>query len=362
VDGAAAARLSWTTNVILSRRPDIERFIAGPGVGVRAAIIHGRDLGLVRERATSLAGAVTAKPDDPFDAAHLTESEVLADPARLEGELSAISMMGGRRLVRLRLSGSTADRAAADALERHLSGALNPEAFFLIESDALRNDSPLIKGGKDHEACGIIPCYEDDPGDLARLTREALAGEGISLDARALEAFGARLPHDRGVARQEIERLTLFIGPGARGAARLEDLTDFFGVEPDVSLAEAALHAFGGRLGAAQADLRRAHLEGESGIPAIRALAGHLARLRRATQLRAGGTSPQVAAKSVGIFWKSEREFIRQSTAWTQAELTAPQRDILAADLACRRTGAPDRLLAERLAFAIASQARRLGL
>jgi DNA polymerase-3 subunit delta len=346
----------------MSRSPDIERFIAGPPAGIRAAIVHGRDLGLVRERAANLGRAVTANPDDPFDAAHLTESDVLADPARLEGELAAISMMGGRRLVRLRLSGSSADRPAAEALERHLAGALNPEAFFLIESEALRNDNPLIKVGKDHEACGLIPCYEDDAGDLARLTREALAREGVSLDARALEAFGARLPHDRGVARQEIERLILFLGHGARGAARLEDLTAFFGVEPDVSLAEAALHAFGGRLGAAQADLRRADLEGESGIPAIRALAGHLTRLRRAAQLRAGGANPQAAAKAVGVFWKSEREFIRQSTAWTAAELAGPQRDIFAADLACRRTGAPDRLLAERLAFAIASHARRLGL
>jgi DNA polymerase-3 subunit delta len=108
--------------------------------------------------------------------------------------------------------------------------------------------------------------------------------------------------------------------------------------------------------------LRRAELEGESGIPAIRALAGHLIRLRRAAQLRAGGASPQSAAKSVGVFWKSEREFIRQSTAWTASELAGPQREIFAADQACRRTGAPDRLLAERLAFAIASQARRLGL
>lgn len=348
--------------MILSRRPDIERFIAGPGAGVRAAVIHGRDIGLVRERAENLARAVTTNPDDPFDAAHLSESDVLADPALLEGELAAISMMGGRRLVRLRLSGSGADHATAEALERHLAAALNPDAFFLIECGALRNDNPLVKAGKDHEACGVIPCYDDDPGDLARLTREALAREGVGLDARALEAFCARLPHDRGVARQEIERLTLFLGPGARRAARLEDLAAFFGVEPDVSLAEAALHAFGGRLGAAQAELRRANLEGESGIPAIRALAGHLVRLRRAAQLRIGGSSPQAAAKAVGVFWKSEREFIRQSTAWTTTELLGPQSDILAADMACRRTGAPDRLLAERLAFAISSHARRLGL
>lgn len=348
--------------MIISRRPDVDRFLAAPGREVRAAIIHGRDLGVVRERASLLAGVVTARPDDPFDTALLTETDVLNDAARLEGELAALSMIGGRRLVRLRLNQDGAERAAAEALERHLAGHLNPDAFFLIESDALRNDSPLIRLARDNPACGAIACYEDDPGDLARLTREALLVEAVSLDSRALETFVARLPHDRGVARQEIERLVMFIGPGAPGSVRLESLEPFFGVEPEVSLSEAALHAFGGRLGAAQAELRRADLEGDSGVPAIRALGLHATRLRKAAYLRSTGASPQAAAKASGVFWKTEREFIRQSTVWTSAAVAGPQAEILAADAACKRTAAPARLLAERLAFSIAHQARRLGL
>jgi DNA polymerase-3 subunit delta len=348
--------------MIITRRPDVDKFLAAPGREVRAAIIHGRDLGVVRERARLLAGVVTAHPDDPFDTALLSDTDVSSDPARLEGELAAISMIGGRRLVRLRLTDDRAERAAAEALERHLAGDLNPQAFFLIESEALRNDSPLIRVAKDSPACGVVPCYEDDPGDLARLTREALAAESLSLDSRALEAFVAHLPHDRGVARQEIERLVMFVGPGTPGTIRLEDLEPFFGVEPEVSLSEAALHAFGGRLGAAQAELRRANLEGDSGIPAIRALALHATRLRKAAHLRGAGANPQAAAKAAGIFWKSEREFIRQSAAWTTAALQGSQAEILSAEAACKRTGAPDRLLAERLAFSIAAQARRLGL
>jgi DNA polymerase-3 subunit delta len=35
---------------------------------------------------------------------------------------------------------------------------------------------------------------------------------------------------------------------------------------------------------------------------------------------------------------------------------------VLAADRACKQTGSPDELIAERLAFAIAGRARRLGL
>ena len=48
---------------------------------------------------------------------------------------------------------------------------------------------------------------------MARLVREALNAEGVGLNADALALFVARLPKDRGVARQEIERLILFLGP-----------------------------------------------------------------------------------------------------------------------------------------------------
>jgi DNA polymerase-3 subunit delta len=337
---------------------------------VRAAVIHGRDHGVVRERARTLAQAATDRPDDPFDVARLSQSDVAHDDGVLEGELVAVSMMGGRRLVWLQLNDDSGpertkvDRLVADALARHLAGELNPDAFLILETPALRNDSPLVKLGKDSPSCAVIPCYEDEPGELKLMARNALAKEGLALSADALEAFVARLPHDRGVARQEIERLTLYLGPGSPGQASLADLADFFGVEPEASLGEAALHAFGGRLAAAQAELRLAAQEGEGGIGAIRALALHLGRLRRVASARAGGAAPQAAVRAAGVFWKSEREVLRQANAWTLAELAGPETEILEVEMACKQGGsrAPDQLLAERLAFGIANKARRLGL
>jgi DNA polymerase-3 subunit delta len=356
--------------MILNRRPDIDRFLAAPGAAVRAAVIHGRDHGVVRERAEILARAATARPDDPFDVARLTQSDIAREDARLEGELAAISMMGGRRLVRLQLADDTgpertkAERLAGEALARHLAGELNPDALFVIEAPPLRADSPLVKLGKDSAACAVIPCYEDEAGELKLMARDSLAREGLHLSTEALDAFVRRLPHDRGVARQEIERLALYLGPGAQGQTGLDQLADFFGVEPEASLGEAALHAFGGRLAAAQAELRLAAQEGEGGIAAIRALALHLGRLRRVAMARAAGAPPQAAVRAAGVFWKSEREVLRQANAWTLAQLAGPQADILEVEMACKRGGsrAPDQLLAERLAFGIAGHARRLGL
>jgi len=349
--------------MILKRRPDIERFLKAPDAAIRAALVYGPDLGVVRERAQALAAGATARPDDPFDVALLTEADLADDGARLEEELAAFSMMGGRRLVRLRLDGEAKEPAApAQALARHLAGDFNSQALFLIEAGNLKADSPLRKMAQKADACAVIACYADEPGDLARFTREALAADKLGLTAEALEIFVSRLPAERGVARQEIERLALFLGPGENRVAGAEDLVDFLGVEPQGSLAEAAIDAFGGRLAAAHAALRRAGQQGEEGPAAVRALSAQLGRLRRAAALHQAGSPLAQVAKDMKIFWKNEREFLRQARAWTLAEIDRLQPEIFAADQACKTTGAPDRLIGERLALAIAGRARRLGL
>jgi DNA polymerase-3 subunit delta len=350
--------------VILNKRPDIERFLGKPDPAVRAVLIFGRDMGVVRDRGHALAARVVPNPDDPFDVAQLTEQDLSDDGGRLEGELAAQSLMGGRRLVRLRLTAEkpAVDKLAAEALERHAKGELNPDAFFLIEAGDLKKDSALRKVAEKAQAAAAIPCYEDEPGDVARLVREVLARDQVSLNADALQIFVARLPRERGVARQEIERLALYLGPGSGMVATPADLEPFLGVEPEASLFDAAADAFGGRLGEAQAGLRRAAQEGESGPAAVRAIGMHLGKLRRTLTLAKAGAGLQEAAKASGVFWKQEREFLRQARAWNLDELDRIQPEVLAADRACKTAGSPDRLIAERLALTIAGRARRLGL
>ena len=228
--------------MILSKRPDVDRFLANPGANVRAAVIYGKDRGGVRERANLLAGKIAKIPDDPFDVALLTDTDVSDDPARLESELQALSMMGGRRLIRLRLSVDKAaiDKAVAETLKIHAEGGLNPDAFLLVEAGELRRDSALRKAAEKADACATIPCYEDEVGDVARIVREALARDNLTLSADALDLFVSRLPRERGVARAEIERLALYLGPGSGRTAQAAELEDFLGVEPESSLSDAA--------------------------------------------------------------------------------------------------------------------------
>jgi len=350
--------------VILSKRPEIDRFLKAPDPQVRAAVIHGKDRSGVAERAEVLCRTVTPDLTDPFNVTVLTDSDIDGDEARLEDALTAMSLMGGRRLVRVRLSTLKPglDKALAAAVKTHADGGFNPDAMLVIEADQLGRESALRKTAeKEAGAVGIV-CYEDETGDVARMTREALAADKVGLTTDALDRFVARLPRERGLMRQEIERLALFIGPGSGRTIDLEELEQHLGVEPDASLSDAALQAFGGRAGPAQSGLRRAFAEGESSVMAVRQASIHLGKLRRINVLQDSGANAKEAAKAAGVFWKQEAEILRQARAWRLELLDEVLDSVNAADVATKTTGLPDQLIAERLLLEIAVKARRLGL
>lgn len=350
--------------MILSKRPEIERFLKSPDPAVRAVVLHGRDRSGVAERADVLCRTITPDLNDPFNVSLMGDGDAEAGDGRLEDALSALSMIGGRRLVRVRL---TADRAVADkalavALKAHLEGRFNPDAMLVVEAGALGRDSALRKAAEAAPTAVAVACYEDEAGDVARMTREALAADKVGLTAEALDHFVGRLPRERGLMRQEIERLALFIGPGSGRSIDVAELEAHLGVEADASLQEAAQQAFGGKAGPAQAGLRRAFAEGEGAVPALRAVGRQLQTLIRIQSLVAAGAGAKEAAKSAGVFWKQEAEVLRQLRAWSPEALDAVMDSLNAAELACRSTGSPDLLIAERLLLEIAARARRLGL
>ena len=349
--------------MILSKRPEVDRFLNQPDPAVRAILIHGKDRGGVGERALVLCRKLVPDIDDPFDVTVLTEADVDADPARLEDALTAQSMTGGRRLVRLRLDGkASVDKAAAEAVKIHADDGYNPTATLVIEAGALGRDSALRKAAETGKGAISIAVYDDEVGDVARMTREALAADRVGLTSDALELFVARLPRERGLMRQEIERLILYIGPGSERTIGPEDLEAHLGVEPDASLFDAALQAFGARAAPAQASLRRALAEGEHPAQAVRAITGHLGKLRRINALTANGATAKEAAKAAGVFWKQEAEMLRQARAWRPEAVADTGRSALDAERACKSTGSPDALIAERLLLEVAGRARLLGL
>ncbi len=348
----------------LSKKAEIDAFFNKPPANVVGALIYGKDRSQVLERSTVLAKKTVPDITDPFNVSLLTETDIDGDIGKLEGELQALSMMGGRRLIRLKFFTEKAalDKAVAAIVKAHAAGEYNRDAFIVIESGNLGGDSALRKLADAEKNLVSIACYDDETGDIIRMARETLQENGVALNTAAMDIFAQRLPKERGIARQEIERLVLFIGPGSNKTLTEAELQDFLGVEPEASLFKAAQDAFGGRMKAAQAGLRRAFAEGESGPDAMRALSLHYNKVRVLKGNLLKGLDPKTAARNSGIFWKDEDDMLRQAKSWNIDILDGLARDIIDTDKMCKTTGMPDLLLAERLYMQVAGKATRAGL
>jgi DNA polymerase-3 subunit delta len=345
-------------------KAELNHFVNNPPGQYLAAVFSGKDRALVREQATRLAKILVPDINDPFNVSQLTETDIDSDAAILEDELCALSLMGGRRLIRLKFFNekATLDRIVATTLKSHAAGDLNREAFLILECGAFAGDSALRKLCESDKHIAYVPIYEEEAGDIIRLTRAKLAADKVSLTTAAMDIFIKALPKEHGIALQEIERLICFIGPNSNKTLNETEILDFLGGEPEGSFFKASLDAFGGRLKGAQAGIRRAFAEGEPAVMAIRAISLHYNRLRQFKSLLETGTPLKQAARIAGIFWKDEDEYARQARAWRQNALDALASDIVETDIQCKSTGMPDLLLAERLYLQIAGRAAKFGL
>src|SRR4051794_14654797 len=152
----------------------IPAFLRDPGPA-RIVLLHGEDEGLIRHRADLLTQAVIGARDDPFRVAWLARE----DHNRLLEEASAIAMLGGRRVVRV--------RDAADALVGALEQAASApgDSLVVLEASALPARSKLRALVEGLPTGAAIACYPEEGRALQEAIRSGLAEAGISLDPDA---------------------------------------------------------------------------------------------------------------------------------------------------------------------------------
>ena len=250
----------------------VEGFLRRPDPQISAVLLFGPDAGLVRERADALARAICPEPQDPFRIAELTPATLGADPARLADEAAQISLMGGRRVVRVRDAGD----ALAPLFARFLGDSLG-DALVVVEAGDLPGRAALRRVFDEAPRAAAIGCYPDSARELAAVIRESFAARHVTANRDAVDFLVQHLGGDRLLTRAELEKLTLYAGEGGR-----IDLDDVRAVTADsaaVSLDDAVLAAAEGDAVALDRALGRVFQEGESAVAVIRALLRHLQRL-----------------------------------------------------------------------------------
>lgn len=333
----------------------VEGFLRHPGPQVHAVLLYGPDAGLVRERADGLTRLICPDPADPFRIADLGAAALAADPARLADEAAQISLMGGRRVVRVREAGD----ALAKVFERFLADTPS-DTLVIIEAGELFPRSALRRAFEEAPRAAAIGCYPDSARDLAALIRDSFAACHIAASRDALDFLVGHLGGDRLLTRAELEKLALYAGEG--GKIGLDDARAVVADSAALSLDDAILAAAEGDAVALDRALGRVFQEGEAPVGAIRALLRHLQRLHLLAARVAGGVSPDEAIRAARppIFFKEQDSWRRQLQRWGERRLRLALGRAAEAEFRMKQTGAPAETICRETLFAIAREAREI--
>src|SRR5580698_10910231 len=145
---------------MIVKSSDAERYVSRPPEG------------LVRERAEKLAKTVVPDLADPFRVADLDEQTLSGDPARLADEAAALSMLGGRRVVRVRSAGNGLAKIFESFLEDPKGDAL-----VVVEAGDLAKSASLRSVFEDADNAAAMACYADSARDIADVVRETLKAD-----------------------------------------------------------------------------------------------------------------------------------------------------------------------------------------
>ncbi len=318
----------------------------------RLALIYGEDEGQIRERSQMLTRQVAGSLTDPFLVVELGRENWGQIPA----EMAALSMIGGRRVIIVRDASDAVLAPASQALRGPGDGLLILEAPGLGKGK-LRS---FAEAARDAVA---VACYPDDGRALSDLVKAGLAAGKVTIDQDALSWLAQSLSGDRAVIRNEIEKLALLAGPG--GQVDLEAAQACTGESAAGSADEGVLAALGGRIEAADQGVEAAIQDGLAGVAVIRIAVSLLQRLHQARLRMDDGESAGDAMRSMRppVFFRAQAATAACLTIWSSLGLLRLLEEARQAELACKRTGSRQELLARRFVAGLARQAalRRQG-
>jgi len=321
----------------------IKRFLEKPDKHIRAVLLYGPNESFAHEAAQKLAAWALGKSDDPYAITKLGEDEIKRDTAKLGDALAAQSLLGGPTIVWARISGKGADDSIAAALK--VIEANGPSGFLIVEAGDLGGTADLVKKFGAATNAAVIAFYEETEAERASYAK-ALAKElGVTFDRDAEDYFLSALPADRGLARQEIEKLATYAHNLGRNVS-VEDLEALMAAEAERALDAASLAAAQGKAALAVESLAR--IDALSGVSALRALLRRLHQLRDARLLIDSGTSPEEAVAKLRppVFWKERDTVASQARLWTSKKLNAAYDVMWTAEMRSKTAGAPQELIA----------------
>ncbi len=325
----------------------------------QAVLVFGPDEGLVRERSILIAKQIVEDLQDPFLVANLDPDKLKAEPGILADEAAAISMMGGRRVIRVEGAAENVKKAAEQFLENPIGDGL-----IIVTAGNLKPSSGLRKLFEKAKNAAAIPCYEDNQATLTDLIHDIMRENGLSIEQDAVAFLQMNLGSDRLVSRSELNKLAIYMGQQGQRESDMVTLADAAACVGDsgaLSIDNITNATIGGDLRALDDTLFKAFNRGENAIAVLRSLLRKIQRMHLARgYMDQGFSADQAMGKLIPkVFAMEAQRFKADLNKWTTARLASAMAITSEAEQDCKTTGMPVEAICARACLRIANAAKR---
>ncbi len=320
----------------------------------RLILLYGPDVSASRDLADGIARQF-ADPTDPLGTTLLAGGDLDKDAGALLAAASAVSMFGGRTLVRVEDAGDDAAPAVAALLGAAVAG--NP---VVMTAGALKKTSKLLAAAEASPAALAFISYMPDARGMVALVGEIAAEFGLRLSNPAARAVADASGGERGILRRELEKLALYLDadPSGTQPVAIEDVAALSADIGDADLGALVDAVAGSAAPAADRQLTRLAAQGIPGITLLRAVTRRfwlLLELRLAVD---GGSSAASAVDAARppVFWKDKPAIAAQLGDWPTPVVRTVLARLLATERAIKRSGTAGDVLAAQFLLGLAAR------
>lgn len=328
----------------------------------RSVLLYGSDEGQIQQLAKLVKTTVLEGTDDPLRYHELTGEHIQKQPQAFWESLLSPSLLGGRRLVRIRQINQMAGQGAVTLLKEAIPQIIPSEVVLLVDTSSAKKGA-LHKFYDDAKQQDLfsIACYVAEGQGRQQLLDQLLKDANLTAPRDASIWLLEHLPADRQLMAMEVAKLQAYVGfPETPTALTLEEIDACCG-GLQASTYDAFLYAtLQGDITKALAAAQVLQQEGMPAIPLVRGLlnmANQLLTTRSAVEEERKSLNSAVEQLRPPIFFKQKSAFMKLAQQWSLAASTRLQSNLLAAEISLKQSSnRPPQEILSQLIVAIAQQ------
>ena len=338
-------------------------FLNSPSNAIIGVLLYGPDRGLVKERGQTLTKAYSHNKESVLGTSVLTSDDLSGDPGKLDDEISALSMFGDARIVRLLLDHERNGQTISKIIKKYDNNPKMAEAKLIVEAGELTQKSVIRKTFEASKNFLSIACYSLSTIDVEVLIKTRLKELSISIEKNALQYWAPLIDGDLALINSEIEKMALYMGYGKQGKKNItiENIKEIAAGGNDVTISDVIMNTMSGNLLETDNYFHRAIKSKLNSAVVLRGLQNHLVRLIQAKTQVNKGASLESAINSLRppVFYMHKTNFMKHLRIWTLSALHKALTQSLVVEQNLKTAGAPQEAMVGRLLIALSSYSKR---